>query len=139
MSSLNKIMLIGNLGKDPEAKHINDKKMVTFSVATSKKFKGEEQTSWHNVVVWNEHTAEYVSKWAKKGTMVYVEGESITRKWEDKEGNTRYSTEVVVGGWGGNVNILSRGRDEGDQGKQHDPEPEGHAGGHLEADDDIPF
>jgi len=98
---VNKVLLIGNLGKDPEVRKLDNGSSVgRFSVATNESYKdksGEWQnlTEWHNVVVWRA-LAERAERSLKKGNMVYVEGKLTTRKWQDKEGNDRYSTEVVA-------------------------------------------
>lgn len=98
---VNKVLLIGNLGKDPEVRKLDNGSSVgRFSVATNESYKdksGEWQnlTEWHNVVVWRQ-LAERAERTLKKGSMVYVEGKLTTRKWQDKEGNDRYSTEVVA-------------------------------------------
>lgn len=97
---LNKVTLIGNLGKDPEIRHFEGGSMVSkFSIATNENYRdrnGEWQTrtEWHDVVCWGP-LAERVEKNLKKGFLVYVEGKLTTRKWQDKEGNDRYTTEVV--------------------------------------------
>ena len=99
--SVNKVILIGRLGKDPEVKLLpTGSKVANFSVATSKTWKDksgekQERTEWHKVVVWNK-TAELVEKYLSKGREVYIEGELQTRDWEDKDGNKRYTTEVVA-------------------------------------------
>lgn len=102
-SSLNKVELIGRLGKDPEVKNLNNGSAVAnFSVATSEKWKDkrsgetQEKTEWHNIVVWNEKTIEYVEKYLAKGDLVRIEGKIQTRKWQDQEGKDRYSTEIVI-------------------------------------------
>jgi single-strand DNA-binding protein len=108
--SVNKVILIGNLGKDPEVRRLENGAVVAnFSIATSEtyldKTTGEkrENTDWHNIVVWRG-LAEVVEKYIKKGTKVYVEGKLKTRNWQDKEGNTRYTTEVLAE----EITILSR-------------------------------
>ncbi|MCL2727302.1 MAG: single-stranded DNA-binding protein [Bacteroidales bacterium] len=99
--TLNKVMLIGNVGKDPEPRHLeNGTIFVTITVATSERYKdrnGEvrEQTEWHNVVCWRS-LAEIVEKYVRKGTQVYVEGKLRSRSWEDQSGQKRYVTEVVA-------------------------------------------
>lgn len=100
--SVNKVILIGNLGKDPEVRRLENNAVVaTFSIATSEIFNdrqtGErrENTDWHNIVVWRG-LAEVVEKYVKKGMKVYVEGRLKTRSWQDKEGQTRYTTEVLA-------------------------------------------
>ena len=112
MASLNKVMLIGNLGKDPEVRYTTSGKAVaSFSLATSEKFKNasgewEEKTEWHNVVLWGRQ-AEIAGEYLAKGKTVYIEGRLQTRKWQDKDGRDRWSTEVVgdrmqmLGGRGG--------------------------------------
>lgn len=102
-SSLNKVELIGRLGKDPEVKNLsNGSSVANFSVATSEKWKDkrsgemQEKTEWHNIVVWNEKTIEFVEKYLNKGDLVRIEGKIQTRKWEDQDGKDRYSTEIVI-------------------------------------------
>ena len=99
---INKVILVGNLGKDPEVRHFEGNSAVaSFSVATSESYMdkttGERktQTEWHNVVMWNG-LANVAEKYLKKGSQVYIEGKLTTRKWQDKEGNDRYTTEVVA-------------------------------------------
>lgn len=98
---LNKVMLIGRLGKDPELRYTNnDQAVASFSIATDESYTdndGERQkkTEWHNIVVWGK-LAETVEKYLHKGSLAYFEGKIQTRKWEDKEGNDRYTTEVVA-------------------------------------------
>lgn len=100
--SVNKVILIGNLGKDPEVRHLENGAVVAnFSIATSETYtdratgERKENTDWHNIVVWRG-LAEVVEKYVRKGTKIYVEGKLKTRSWQDKEGNTRYTTEVVA-------------------------------------------
>jgi single-strand DNA-binding protein len=100
MASLNKVMLIGNLGKDPEVRYTaGGTAVASFSVATSEKFKGktgewEEKTEWHNITLW-ARLAEIAGEYLSKGKTVYIEGRLQTRKWQDKEGKDRYTTEIV--------------------------------------------
>jgi single-strand DNA-binding protein len=100
MAGVNKVILIGNLGKDPEIKHFEGNiAKVTFSLATSEVFKDKsgnrvEQTEWHNIVLWRS-LAETAEKLLKKGMQVYIEGKLQTRQWNDKEGNKRNITEIV--------------------------------------------
>ena len=107
MAGVNKVMLIGNLGKDPEVRYLdNGVAVANFSLATTENYKNKEgervsQTEWHNVVLWRG-LAEVAEKYLKKGASVYIEGKIKTRKWEDKEGITRYSTEVL----GDNMTML---------------------------------
>jgi single-strand DNA-binding protein len=110
MAGINKVILVGNLGKDPEVKYLEGGTAVAnFTIATSETFKdrtsGERKTSteWHNVVVWRG-LAEISEKYLKKGMQVYVEGKLRTRQWQDKDGNTRYTTEIV----GDNLQMLGK-------------------------------
>ena len=101
MATLNKVLLIGNLGKDPEIRNLENGSMVaTFSLATTDGYKDKsgvwhEQTDWHTIVAWR-NLAEAAERFLKKGTMVYVEGKLRTRSWEDKDGRKHYQTEVVA-------------------------------------------
>lgn len=119
MSGVNKVILVGRLGKDPEVRHLeNGATVANFSMATSETYKdrttGErrEQTEWHNVVLWRG-LAEVAEKYVKKGDMIYVEGKLRTRSWE-KDGVTRYTTEVV----GDNMTMLGGGNNAGGGGAQ---------------------
>ena len=100
--SVNKVILVGNLGKDPEIRHLeNGAAVANFSIATSENYKdrktGEKvsQTEWHNIVAWRG-LAEIAEKYLKKGHKVYIEGKLKTRTWQDQDGNNRYSTEVIT-------------------------------------------
>lgn len=111
--SVNRVILIGNLGKDPEIRRMTSGDPVaSFSVATSEKWRdkasGEmkEKTEWTNVVVFNKNIAEVVEKYVRKGSKVYVEGQLQTRKWQDKDGADRYSTEVVLQNFRGELVML---------------------------------
>lgn len=110
MAGINKVILVGNLGKDPEVRYLEGGTAVAnFSIATSETFKdrntGERKTNteWHNVVLWRG-LAEIAEKYLKKGMQVYIEGKLRTRQWQDKEGNNRYTTEIV----GDNLQMLGR-------------------------------
>ncbi len=100
MAGVNKVILVGNLGKDPEIRHLeNGRAVVNFPIATSETYKtrdGEKvtKTEWHNVVLWTP-LAEIAEKYLTKGSQLYVEGKLTTRSWDDKDGNKRYTTEVV--------------------------------------------
>lgn len=101
MAGVNKVILVGNLGKDPEVRYLEGGVAVAnFSLATSETYKDKsgqknEQTEWHNIVVWRG-LAEVAEKYLKKGMTVYVEGKLRTRSWDDKEGTKRYTTEIVA-------------------------------------------
>ncbi|HDA7950775.1 TPA: single-stranded DNA-binding protein, partial [Staphylococcus aureus] len=113
--SVNKVLLIGNLGSDPEVRRTQDgKPVVNLSVATSETWKdkasGErkEKTEWHRVVIWNEGLCSVAEKYLQKGSKVYIEGALQTRKWQDKDGQDKYSTEVVLNGYGGVLTMLDK-------------------------------
>ena len=119
--SVNKVILVGNLGKDPEQRSFqNGGSVVNFSLATSEAWtdraSGErkEKVEWHNVVVKNDKLAEIAMKYLKKGAKVYLEGRVETRKWQDQSGADRYSTEVVIPAYRGEITMLgTRGDGEG--------------------------
>jgi single-strand DNA-binding protein len=111
--SVNKVILVGNLGRDPESRSFqNGGKVVNLRIATSESWKdrnsGErkEKTEWHSVAIFNEGLANIAEKYLRKGSKVYVEGQLQTRKWQDNTGNERYSTEVVLQGFGGVLTML---------------------------------
>ena len=111
--SVNKVILLGNLGKDPEIRSMNSgNKVASFSLATSKRWKDKatqeqkDKTSWHNIVVFGDGLVGIVEKYVKKGSKIYVEGELQTRKWQDQDGKDRYTTEVVVQGYNCNLTLL---------------------------------
>ncbi|MDR3521477.1 MAG: single-stranded DNA-binding protein [Acidocella sp.] len=113
--SVNKVTLVGNLGKDPEVRSMpSGSKVVSFSVATSEswndKASGErkEQTEWHKVVIMNERLADVAEKYLRKGSKVYLEGKLQTRKWTDQSGQEKYTTEVMLGRFGGELVMLDR-------------------------------
>jgi len=101
MAGVNKVILIGNLGKDPEIRHLdNGIAVANFSLATTESYTNKQgervnQTEWHNVVLWRG-LADVAEKYLKKGNSVYIEGKINTKKWEDKEGVTRYSTDIIA-------------------------------------------
>ena len=111
--SVNKVILIGNLGADPEIKSFqNGGKIANIRIATSEQWKdrmtGErkERTEWHNVVINGDGLVGVVERYLKKGSKVYIEGSLRTRKWQDRDGNDRYTTEVVIAGMGGSLTML---------------------------------
>jgi len=117
--SVNKVILVGNLGRDPEIRHLQDgTKIAQLSVATSENWKdrqtGErrEKTEWHRVVIFNSNLAEVAENYLRKGAKVYVEGQLQTRKWTDQDGNDKYTTEVVLSRFRGELTMLD-GRGEG--------------------------
>jgi single-strand DNA-binding protein len=131
--SVNKVILLGNLGADPEIKSFaNGGRIANMRIATSENWRdkasGErrEKTEWHNVVINNDNLVPIVEKFLRKGSKVYIEGAIQTRKWQDRDGNDRYTTEVVVGRFNGTLTLLD-GRGEG-----------GSAGGGDSGFDDAP-
>ena len=119
MAGVNKVILVGNLGKDPEVRQLpSGEPVVNLSVATSESWRdknsGErkEKTEWHRVVIFNENIAKVAEKYLKKGSKVYLEGQLQTRKWTNKEGQDQYSTEVVIQRFRGDLVMLD-GRGEG--------------------------
>jgi len=118
--SVNKVILVGNLGADPEIRNLpSGGKVVNLSIATSENWKdkntGErrEKTEWHRVVIFSEGLARVAESYLKKGSKVYIEGQLQTRKWQDQSGADKYSTEVVLQGFNSNLTLLD-GRGDGD-------------------------
>ena len=122
--SVNKVILVGNLGADPEVRRLNSgDAVVNLSVATSESWRdknsGErrERTEWHRVVIFNENLAKVAENYLKKGAKVYVEGQLQTRKWTDQSGQDKYTTEIVLQRFRGDLQMLdSRGEGEGSYG-----------------------
>lgn len=139
MAGINKVILIGNLGKDPELRYTpSGTAVASFSLATSEKWKDREgnmqdKTEWHNIVVWGRQ-AEIAKEYLAKGRQVYIEGRIQTRSWDDKDGNKRYTTEIIAQ----RLNFLGT-RDQGGAAAPDMP-PEAPPPGDLGAeDDDLPF
>ena len=156
--SVNKVILIGNLGADPEVRHTQDgRPIVNLRVATSDSWRdkntGErrEKTEWHRVVIFSEGLAKIAEQYLKKGSKVYLEGALQTRKWEDKSGQERYTTEVVLQGFNSTLTMLDGRRDGGGMGESAGggggdfgrTKPLSSSGGggsfNKELDDEIPF
>tara|TARA_X000000368_G_scaffold248963_1_gene196631 strand:- start:351 stop:800 length:450 start_codon:yes stop_codon:yes gene_type:complete len=112
--TLNKVLLIGRLGKDPEIRFSGDgRAMASFSIATNESWRDkegnqQERTHWHNCVVFGTSAEKYVQPYVKKGTLVSIEGTLQTRSWDDRDGNTKYTTEVIANPFGG-IQILGSG------------------------------
>ena len=161
MAGVNKVILVGNLGADPEARSLNSGgEVVNMRVATSESWKDrdgnrQERTEWHNVVIFNENLGRVAKSYLKKGSKVYLEGQIQTRKWTDQTGNDRYTTEVVLQRFRGELQLLdSRGGEGGGYGggsggygdddsggrdssrSQSRPQP---AAFDTDLDDDVPF
>lgn len=154
MSSVNKAIIIGRLGKDPELRATQDgKRIANFSVATSESWRNkagekQEKTEWHNIVIFNDQLAGLADEYLKKGSQVYLEGSIRTRKWQDREGNDRYTTEIVLGQFDGVMRFLGKPADKGEDTGEEKPrttsqkatakakakEPE-----REELDDEVPF
>ena len=153
--SVNKVILVGNLGRDPEARQMQDgKPVVNLSLATSESWRdkntGErrEKTEWHRVVIFNERLADVAQKYLRKGSKVYIEGQLQTRKWTDQSGVEKYSTEVVLQRFRGELQMLDRAGEGGGGGGDYNQDSQSGgasgssdggapSGGNL--DDDIPF
>jgi len=128
--SVNKVILIGNLGRDPEVRHAQDgTKIVNLNLATSENWKdrnsGErkEKTEWHRVVIFNDRIADVAERYLKKGSKVYIEGALQTRKWTDQAGVEKFSTEIVISRFKGELTLLD-GRGEGGGGYDSGPSSE---------------
>jgi single-strand DNA-binding protein len=112
MAGVNKVILVGNLGADPEARSLNSGgEVVNMRVATSESWKDrdgnrQERTEWHNVVIYNENLGRVAKSYLRKGSKVYVEGQIQTRKWQDQSGNDRYTTEIVLQRFRGELVLL---------------------------------
>jgi single-strand DNA-binding protein len=161
MAGVNKVILVGNLGADPEARSFqNGGEVVNLRVATSDTWKDrdgnrQEKTEWHNVAIFNENLGRVAKNYLRKGSKVYLEGQLQTRKWQDQSGNDRYTTEIVLGkfrgelqlldsreGSGGGRSAFGGGEDFDDVGgaapqrSQSRPQP---AAFDTDLDDDVPF
>lgn len=117
---LNKVQIIGNLGRDPEVRSFsNGGSVCNLRIATTEKWKSKdgerrEKTEWHSVAIFQEGLVKVAEQYLKKGSKVYIEGKLETRKWQDQSGNDRYSTEIVLQGFGGTLVMLdSKGGDSG--------------------------
>jgi len=159
--SVNKVILVGNLGRDPEVRMTqNNMKIVNLNVATSERWRDrnsgetQERTEWHRVVIFNDMLADVAERYLKKGSTVYLEGQLQTRKWQDQSGQDRWTTEVVIGRFKGDLQMVgSRGEGGGGQtgggggGRLGGPAGDDYGGGSGGGrggpdqgfDDDIPF
>ena len=163
MAGVNKVILVGNLGADPEARSLNNGgEVVNMRIATSETWKDrdgnrQERTEWHNVVIFNENLGRVAKSYLRKGSKVYLEGQLQTRKWQDQSGNDKYTTEIVLQRFRGELVLLdSRGEGGGSGGgfggggygddfggsssggsqRQQRPQP---AAFDNDLDDDVPF
>jgi single-strand DNA-binding protein len=145
-SSLNKVQLIGNMGRDPEIRYTNDNRAIAnLTIATTESWNSkdggrQDKTEWHRVVVFGK-LAEVVEKYMKKGDKVYFEGKLQTRQWTDKDGQERYTTEIVVDSFGGQMVMLGKGG--AAEGGSFDSAPASSSNTAVsqepDFDDDIPF
>lgn len=160
MAGVNKVILVGNLGADPEARSLNNGgEVVNMRVATSESWKNkdgerQERTEWHNVVIFNENLGRVAKSYLRKGSKVYLEGQIQTRKWQGQDGNDRYTTEIVLQRFRGELVLLdSRGGGGGGGGDYGDEDFGGSSSGggqrsqarpqpatfDNDLDDDVPF
>jgi single-strand DNA-binding protein len=161
--SVNKVILVGNLGADPEVRRLNSgEPVVNLRIATSETWRDKnsgdrkERTEWHSVVIFNDNLAKVAEQYLKKGMKVYVEGQLQTRKWQDQSGQDRYTTEVVLQKFRGELQMLDargqgvengqvgysgggRGSDFGQSGPNDNYGRGGGGGGSRDLDDEIPF
>jgi single-strand DNA-binding protein len=162
MAGVNKVILVGNLGADPEARSLNNGgEVVNMRIATSETWKDkegqrQERTEWHNVVIFNENLGRVAKSYLRKGSKVYVEGQIQTRKWQDQSGNDRYTTEIVLQRFRGEL-VLLDARGEGGSGGSFGGDEYGSSSGFsggggskpqsrpqpaafdTDLDDDVPF
>jgi single-strand DNA-binding protein len=163
MAGVNKVILVGNLGADPEARSLNSGgEVVNMRVATSESWKDregnrQERTEWHNVVIFNENLGRVAKSYLRKGSKVYLEGQIQTRKWQDQSGNDKYTTEIVLQRFRGELVLLdSRDGGSGGGGGSRDFGDDSYGGGasgggnraqsrpqpaafDTDLDDDVPF
>jgi single-strand DNA-binding protein len=163
MAGVNKVILVGNLGDDPEVRSLNNGgEVVNMRVATSESWKDrdgnrQERTEWHRVVIFNENLGKVAKSYLKKGSKVYLEGQIQTRKWQDQSGQDKYSTEVVLQRFRGELVLLDSRGSGGGGGGSFGGEDHGDAGGNdfggaaprqqskpqpafdTDLDDDVPF
>ena len=145
--SLNKVTLIGNLGKDPEIRTTNDgRELANFSLATSESWKdkvtGEkkDKTEWHRVVVFNEGLVRVIKRYVKKGSKLYIEGQLQTRKWVDNENQERYTTEIVLQNYNSSLILLdTKGETSGESYAEGNPKQSHVNFDNSDLDDEIPF
>jgi single-strand DNA-binding protein len=151
MASVNKVILIGNLGRDPEVRTFqNGNKVCNLSIATSEKWRdknsGErkERTEWHSVAIFSEPLAKVAEQYLRKGSKVYIEGQLETRKWQDQSGNDKYSTEVVLRPYSSTLTMLDGGGNDNSGGgygapQQQQSQQQPSRDLDRDLDDEIPF
>ena len=148
MASVNKVIIIGNLGRDPEVRTFqNGNKVCNLRIATSEKWRdknsGErkERTEWHSVAIFSEPLAKVAEQYLRKGSKVYIEGQLETRKWQDQSGNDKYSTEVVLRPYSSTLTMLDGGSNDDSGGGYGAPQQQQHRSQQpsRDLDDEIPF
>ncbi|MGG5810960.1 single-stranded DNA-binding protein [Falsiroseomonas sp. CW058] len=158
MAGVNKVILVGRLGRDPEVRNFqNGNRVVNLRLATSERYKDregnmQERTEWHSVAIFNEKLGEIAEKYLRKGSEVYIEGQLETRKWQDQSGQDRYTTEIVLRQFRGEISLLGgrsdgtggdagaeRGAPSGGQRRSSAPNGGGTRREEAELDDEIPF
>lgn len=141
MAGINKVILVGNLGKNAEIRSFENNTKISFSLATTEVYRTKdgqntEQTEWHEVVFWRSNMNDFAEKYLKKGTKVYVEGKIRTRSWDDKDGTKKFRTEII----GDKVEILVSRKDDNQQSsQQQNDEPYTSTPSAPEPGDDLPF
>jgi len=143
MNSVNKVILIGNIGKDPEIRSMqNGNSVASFPVATSESWKDKstgdwkDKTEWHNIVVFNQHLVKFCESHLEKGMKVYIEGALETRKWQDKNGVDKYTTEIMLKAFKGEITLLSKKEEDSHKNETVSPTP---APVQDDLEDEIPF
>jgi single-strand DNA-binding protein len=146
MASLNRVILIGNVGRDPEVRTMQSgDRVVNFSLATTESWKdkntGErkDKTEWHQITVWNEHIGKVVEQYVKKGSQIYIEGQIQSRKYQDKDGNERTAFEIVLQRFRGELVMLGGKGDGSRDGDEKGPDTPATRPTREVLDDDIPF
>jgi len=140
--SVNKVIILGRLGNDPEVRNFqNGGQVVNFRVATSERFKDregnqQERTEWHSVAIFNEKLGEIAGRYLRKGAQVYLEGQLQTRKWQDQNGQDRYTTEIVLPKFRGELQLIGGKGEAGDAAPSEAPRQ---SAAKADLDDDIPF
>jgi single-strand DNA-binding protein len=144
--SVNKVILVGNLGRDPEVRSAQDgSKIVSLSIATSENWKdrisGErkDRTEWHRVVIFNDRLAEVAEKYLRKGSKIYIEGQLQTRKWTDNTGQEKYTTEVVLSKYRGELTMIDSRQDGGGEAIDYESQSSPVLKSSSRFDDEIPF
>lgn len=145
MSGVNKVILVGSLGRDPEARSFqNGSKVVNLRIATSETWRdkstGErkERTEWHSVAIFNEALGKIAEQYLRKGSQVYIEGQLETRKWQDQSGQDKYTTEIVLRPYGGALTLIGGGQRE-ERAPINDRAMQAPASVADDLDDDLPF